>query len=90
MLFYDYSGEKILLVCPQSKSGSINLPEDTTKIGNYAFYNCKSVTSITIPDQAADFESNIFDGCENIKVTYKGKTYDYEHIDDLYKAINGN
>ena len=31
-----------------------------------------------------------FYGCTNIKATYKGKTYDYAHIDDLYKAINGN
>jgi len=27
--------------------------------------------------------------CEKIKATYKGNTYDYEHINDLYKIING-
>lgn len=27
--------------------------------------------------------------CPNIKATYKGKTYTYNNIDALYKAING-
>lgn len=28
--------------------------------------------------------------CTNIQAVYKGKTYDYEHIEDLYSAINGD
>ena len=29
---------------------TLNIPNGTTKIGNYAFYNCRGLTSVTIPD----------------------------------------
>lgn len=66
------------------------------------FSDCKKLTSINIPDniteigdvfRRVDFDSSLntyISGCENIQATYKGKTYDYEHIEDLYKAIKGN
>lgn len=66
MLFYDYGGEKILLVCPQGKSGSIDLPKDTTKIGNDAFFNCKKVTSITIPESVTEIGRCAFENCEKL------------------------
>jgi len=31
---------------------------------------------------------NAFNGCENINFTYRGKTYTYDNIQDLYDAIN--
>lgn len=31
-----------------------------------------------------------FDGRENIQATYKGKTYTYDQIEDLYSTINSN
>lgn len=59
----------------------------------------ESVTSIIAPEtyytelyneMVERSRLGAFDGCVNVKVTYKGKTYDYANIDDLYKAINGN
>lgn len=32
--------------------------------------------------------SSAFNRCENISVTYKGKSYDYAHIFGLYQAVN--
>ena len=84
MLFYKYNGEKLLLVCPQGRTESVILGKDVTGIGPCAFRDCKDLTSVTIPDGIAAFENNIFDGCENIRVTYKGKTYDHSHIGELF------
>lgn len=69
---------------------SITIPNGVTKIGLAAFYECTSLTSITIPNGVTKIGGGAFNYCVNIKATYKGKTYDYEHIEDLYKAINGN
>lgn len=66
MLYYNYGGSRILLVCPQGMTGSVTLPDDLTEIGKNAFAGCAKLTS----------------------VTYKGKTYDYEHLVDLYSLVN--
>lgn len=87
MIYYNHNGRKILLVCPQGRTESVAFSKDVTRIGKYAFYNCKKLTSVTIPDSIAEFENNVFEGCENINVTYKGKTYDYRHIGELYDSI---
>lgn len=81
------------------KLRSITLPSGLQSIGVGAFLNCTSLTKIAIPDSVTSISApevgsiasfpGSFDGCTNIKATYKGKTYDYAHIDDLYKAING-
>ena len=69
---------------------SITIPNSVTNIDHNAFRECNSLTSITIPDGVTMMNWDVFIGCKNIQATYKGKTYDYEHINDLYKAINGN
>ena len=38
-----------------------------TSIGDYAFYNCSSLTSITIPDSVTSIGSNAFSGCGNLR-----------------------
>lgn len=80
-----------LYTCPEGKSGSIVIPDSVTEIGSKAFNDCKGLTSVTIPDSVTEigvYGYHVFYGCENIQATYKGKTYDYEHIYDLYHAIN--
>lgn len=42
-----------------------------------------------IPNGVTEIGDYTFASCEFIKATYKGKTYTYENISDLYKAING-
>ena len=68
---------------------SINFPNSVTEISNFAFCDCTGLTSINIPDSVTDIGLNAFYGCTNISVTYKGKTYDYANIEDLYKAARG-
>ena len=66
------------------------IPDSVTEIGVGAFRGCTELTSITIPDSVTKINRYPFSDCTNIQATYKGKTYDYEHIEDLYTAINGN
>ena len=42
------------------------IPEGTTKIGNYAFYSCSAISSITIPDGVTSIGNYAFYNCENL------------------------
>lgn len=80
-------GSSLFLYCSNLKS--IDIPKGVTKIGYAAFNFCESLTDVTIPDSVTAIETS-FQGCEKIQVTYKDNTYDYEHITDLYDAINNS
>ena len=54
-----------------STSGAITIPSklggySVTSIGKYAFYNCTSLTSVTIPDSVTIIESAAFYGCSGL------------------------
>lgn len=68
---------------------SVNIPSSVTEISEYAFQSCSKLESIVIPDGVTVIGEDAFSGCVDIVVTYKGNTYDFEHINDLYAAING-
>ena len=58
------------------------LPDSIKDIKPNAFYNCKNLKNISLPNgvilhasYGIDESYNPFDGCENIKFTYNGKTY---------------
>ena len=42
------------------------IPEEVTSIGNYAFYNCDGITSVTLPSSLASIGSSAFYACDNI------------------------
>ena len=46
---------------------SITLPNSITKIGNYAFQNCKQLASITLPNSITSIPLCAFDGCAKLK-----------------------
>lgn len=70
---------------------SIIIPNGVTKIDSYAFKGCTSLMNVTIPDSVTEIGYDAFDQCPSLaSATYKGKTYNYAHIKDLYKAIKGN
>ena len=39
-------------------------------------------------EYVAKINGNPFEGCEKIRVTYKGKTYGYDELSELYSAVN--
>ena len=49
--------------------GASVIPSDgsVTSIGNYAFYGCDSLTSITIPDSVTSIGERAFMGCESLE-----------------------
>ncbi len=69
---------------------NVILPDSVNVIGEHAFDTCESLAIITIPDSVTEIGEYAFFLSHKLKASYKGKTYDYAHIDDLYKAINGN
>lgn len=80
-----------------NKLKSIEIPDGVTYIGDEIFRGCYSLKSVAIPDSVTEIETGdglytygAFYNCTIQAATYKGKTYDYNHINDLYKAINGN
>ena len=56
--------QTILIKYPEGKSSSeYIIPSSVTSIGNYAFENCGSLTSIRIPDSVTSIGSYAFYGC---------------------------
>lgn len=66
----------------------IIVPDGVTSIGYGAFRNLKSLKSVILPDSIRFVNNNAFVGSENVIVTYKGKTYGFNQIDDLCVAAN--
>ena len=47
-------------------TGDITIPSDVTKIKNYTFYNCTSLTSATIPDSVTSIGIRAFNYCTSL------------------------
>ena len=66
---------------PNKYSGDIVIPAKVTKndtvynviaIGTEAFYNCSSLTSITLPNSATTLGQSVFENCISLKSAYLG------------------
>ncbi|MDE7363254.1 MAG: sigma-70 family RNA polymerase sigma factor [Oscillospiraceae bacterium] len=69
---------------------SVTLPDDLEEIDLWAFEGCTSLKEIVLPDSLGDFSASAFEGCTDIKITFKGRVYRYEDLDDLYLDILNN
>lgn len=67
---------------------SITVPETATMIGYDAFSGCTSLKNVELPSTLTLIGPNAFSCCCYVKVTYKGKTYNYDNIDKLLKKVN--
>ena len=59
----DYYGEVTELVIPSTLDGY-----KVTKIGNYAFWDCGSLESITIPSSVTSIGDDAFCGCDKLTI----------------------
>ncbi|MDO4995493.1 MAG: leucine-rich repeat domain-containing protein, partial [Bacteroidales bacterium] len=51
------------------------IPGSVTSIGDYAFYGCSGLTSITIPSSVTSIGSDAFSGCNNLTCHVEGGSY---------------
>lgn len=62
----DAFGAQIVLHQYTSGYGTILFDRPITKIGDWAFYDCDSLTSITIPDTVNSIGDSAFSDCNNL------------------------
>lgn len=60
--------------CDTAASGSVEIPEGVTEIGDYAFDGCSSLTSVRIPRSVTSIGGGAFFGCDGLKTVYYGGT----------------
>ena len=54
---------------PTTKEGVLTFDSDVTQIGYEAFYDCDSLTSVTIPDSVTTIGDEAFCGCDITSIT---------------------
>ena len=93
--FLDVDGNNIKIISNTYEKGKgiIKLKKECKKIGNWAFYGCTSLSSITIPDSVTSIGENAFSGCTSLtgitipdSVTSIGN-YAFEFCDSLSSII---
>ena len=59
-----------ILLCPEGKKGKIEIPSSVTTIGDYAFYCCIGLTSVSIPSSVTTIGDYAFCYCNQLKSVY--------------------
>ncbi len=57
----------LLVQCPPAKSGPYAIPGGVTHVGDYAFFSCGALSSITIPDTVTSIGNQCFCYCRGIQ-----------------------
>ena len=65
-LIYESEEKNTLQACYTDAKGKIVIPDSVKNIGDGAFYNCTSLTSIEIPDSVTTIGSSAFYGCSSL------------------------
>lgn len=55
-----------LIACAKTKAGKFTVPEDVTKIDEFAFSGCASITEIVLPNGLKEISKGAFWGCTNM------------------------
>ena len=61
---------------------TLEIEHGVTNIGDYAFYDCENLTSVTIARSVKNIGNNVFRQCENlVNVYYAGTKDDWDGVD---------
>ncbi|MBR2460215.1 MAG: leucine-rich repeat domain-containing protein [Clostridia bacterium] len=60
----------VLIACPQSKKGRYVAPRELKTVSGWAFYDCRSITSVSLPDTVTSIGVCAFMGCSSLR-TFK-------------------
>lgn len=71
----DFQIEDGVLIRYTGKDKDVVIPDSVTKIGDRAFKDCTSLTSITIPNRVTWIGKYVFYGCQNIKIAVSDEKY---------------
>lgn len=68
---YEITDSGVTITCYTGTATEVEIPEEIegypmTKIGASAFWGCKNLTSITIPDSVTSIEDKAFYWCSNL------------------------
>ncbi len=66
----------------------INIPESASMIYGKSFRNCTKLKKVDMPTGARLLSKDVFDGCTDIVVTYMGKEYGCNDIEELFELMN--
>ena len=67
------AAKETILYCPIAYAGELSIPQGIYKIGEKAFYNCKNITSVTIPVWVTEVGTSAFEYASGVKsLTFKG------------------
>lgn len=58
-----------LIVFPSGRSGDYQIPDGTVSVGDYAFYYCVNVSSITVPGSVRSLGEGAFGNCSSLTKT---------------------
>jgi uncharacterized delta-60 repeat protein len=58
--------QTMVIQCPGGKAGSYTIPNTVTTIGDYAFYQCISLTSVAIPNGVTSIGDAAFSVCTSL------------------------
>ena len=85
------SKDKTTLLMYPSATGDVTIPNGVISIGQYAFQDCDSLTSVAIPDSVTTIGSYAFKDCENLESVTLGKnvkTIGSEAFEYCYKLAS--
>ena len=66
-----FNADKTIIIAYRADDELYNIPDSVTSIGDWAFSECESLTSINIPDSVIKVGFRAFSDCKNLNPQIK-------------------